>query len=416
MKLSIKYHIVNVSFLGILFILTMTLAICYQAGIINGSYLLPPFISIVWLCIGSYAYIVSDSERNKDILKVIKLFLIPWMAFIVYNCIIFSSQVAHQPFVKSSFVQIMFSPIIILGSFGSYIVFKKDTLRYFLYAIFISYILTLVTLFFKMGSVQFFSGISNVLKGESVSNPFEQNSDLVLALGLLLFYYLDSFIRKRSGEIVHPIIIIILIFLGGKRIEVLAIVFLIGINILLHILPEDRRGYLHFVISLGMQLTMYTFVYVTISGLLSQYIYSHDINTMGRIKMWDYVAQFVRFSPDYFGKGYSFSNLLLEQKQVLTYQGTTYVLHSDVLKVFYDLGFAMFTFWGVYNLFILPSKLRKLFGFELSNLVWTMTVYLFILYFTDNAINYFINQTLFVILTMQTLTLKNEYYAKCTAT
>lgn len=393
--------------------LSMVVALTYQSGIFGGYYLTPFLISLFWLVVGILSYVKSRSESDvRSFLKLSKLFLLPWVIFIVYNFFIFTYGIAYQPFMKSSYIQILFAPIIILGAIGSYITFRKDTLRYFIYAIVLSYIITLFALLFKMGPDNFFAGISSVFVGNSVANPFEQNSDLVLALGLLLFYYFDPFIRKRSNEFIHPIMIILLVFLGGKRIELLAVAVLIITNLLLHILPENRRNKLQFIVSALLQLVMFTFVFITISGFLSQYVYSHGINTMGRIKMWDYVAQYTQFSPSYLGRGYSFSNLLLEENKVLTYQGTTYVLHSDVLKIFFDLGFAMFAFWSTYFLYILPKKIRKLFGFEVSNLVWTMIIYLFILYFTDNAINYFVNQTLFVILVFQTVTLNKEYNNK----
>lgn len=411
MSFNIKFKYPTVSTLGLLYIISTTIAMLNQSGIFNWYYLTAIFISFMWGVIGCIGFLSNHSMQNSQfILKVCYYMIFPWIIFILYNLLLFYSGVAYAPFMKSSFVQILFLPSIILGAIGSYYIFGKDTLRYFLYSIFLEYIILLTILLFKMGPIVFFDSILGSFFNNSVGNPFEQNSDLIFALGLLIIYYSNLFIKNKSREITHSVLVIILVILGGKRIEVSALLILCAINILLHKMQEKNKSITQHIISLGMIIAMFSFVFEVISGNLSQFVYSHNINSMGRMQMWDYVAQYVNFDFHYLGKGYSFSNLLLETNRVLTYQDRVYVLHSDILKIYFDLGFPMFTFWGLYFLHILPFKMKCTFGYEISNLFWTFIIYLFMLYFTDNAINYVITQTLLIILMLEAIDRRNQYY------
>ena len=81
--------------------------------------------------------------------------------------------------------------------------------------------------------------------------------------------------------------------------------------------------------------------------------------------MWDYVAQFTEFSPDYLGNGYQFSNLILEHDRVHVYNGHTYVLHSDILKEYFDMEFIQF---------VIPYLFRKKYVYRIGNFCWSLII------------------------------------------
>lgn len=411
---KIRYSKIRISKLGILYVLTMTYAELFQAGIIKGYYLTAFIIALFWFAIGITHY-VSFGDRNNFLhngKKAIWLIIFPWIIFILYNIFIYVCGVGYAPFMKSSFVQITWTPIIIVGAIGSYFIFGKNTLRYFLYSVYASYVITLLYEFFSMGPTLFVNGILSVFTGISIGNAFEVNADMVLGLGLLGIFYFDTFIRKRKNYQNHGITIILLVLLGGKRIEWLALVGIMLASLVVGFIAERKRNILQNIISILILIGAFVFIYVVLNGILSVYVYSNGINTMGRIKMWDYIAQFANLSWNYLGQGYSFSNLMLEQARVHTYMGHTYALHSDILKIYVDLGFGMFLFWIVYCLFVLPNKIRKNYDYKVSNLLWLFEVFLFILYFTDNAINYYITQTIFCYALFEAIRLRDVPYER----
>lgn len=405
---------IRISSLGIFFVITMLLGELHQAGIINFYYLTAILISLMWAILGLLCYIKSNNRKSlfsSNVIFVGKKLLFPWLIFILYNIFIFATGTGYKSILKTSFVQIMFAPCIILGALGAYYIFKNKTIRYFLYSVFLEYIIVLLYELVILGPSDFFNGILTIFSGNSIGNPFELNSDMALGLGLLVLYYFNARVKKNSTITNHAGIILLLTILGGKKIQWLALIATCLASIVCHILPEKKRNRLQYIISLLITVALFLFVFMEIKGYLSTIVYSLGINTMGRIKMWDYIAQYASFDPTYMGHGYAFSNLMLEINKVHVYQGHTYVLHSDVLKIFFDLGFWMFSFWVIYNLFYLPKSFRVKFNYRVGNLAWYLSLMLFFLYTTDNAINYFITQTIYVFILLQGI--QDEQYYQC---
>lgn len=396
---------------ALVYVILTTLALIHQAGVFNLYYLTSILISAFifgWAVVSCSARRKSFVLIGSEIGYVARLLMLPWVVFIGYNFFLYASGTGYAAFIKSSFVQICFAPCIILGAIGSYYLFGKNTIRYFLYAVVLHYIVLLCYKMITLGPSLFFMGIASIVTNTDYSNPFEANTDLALALGILLVFYCDKFISNETSEKKHIFAVAILVILCGKRIELLSLIIICISSFLTKLLSERHRKIMQNIISISLIALMYFFVYLVISGIMSVYVYSHGINTMGRMKMWDYVAQYASFSVVYMGKGYSFSNLILEKNSVLTYMGRVYVLHSDVLKIFFDMGFLIFSFWLIYNLLYLPKKIRNKFGFRSGNLTWFVTIYLFILYLTDNCINYYACQTLYVLVILQSIRLERN--------
>lgn len=403
---------ITITPLGLLYVTTVTLALFHQSGLFSFYYLTSILISLFWLIMGILNYVIIKTKKKSELFeiekKVASYLLFPWIVMIIYNIILYSTGNGAEQFIKSSFVQIMFVPIIIGGAVGSYSIFGSRVIEYLKYAMLIYYTLAIPIMLYNLGATNFMFGILSPFIGSLATNPFEQNSDLVLSLGILVIYYFDFSKGMKKKKWLLPLGLLIL---GGKRIILLSLFVLCGIKIFNSILSIRNRVRLQYFLSFVLLVAMFVFVYVVKSSILSNYVYSHGINTMGRVKMWDYVAQYVEFSPSYWGRGYAFSNLLLELDRVLTFGNKVYVLHSDILKIYYDLGFLIFTYWGIYNLFILPRKIGKNYNLKSENTVWLLTIYLFLLYFTDNALTYFTVQTVYTYTVIDTIRKYNiEHY------
>ena len=129
--------------------------------------------------------------------------------------------------------------------------------------------------------------------------------------------------------------------------------------------------------------------------------------------MWDYISHFYSMQLMFLGNGYSFCNLILERDRPYTFNGHVYALHSDALKMYVEFGFIMFLFWLVYNLYIVTNSLRKKYGSRVSNIYWIITAYIFVLYLTDNPINYYITQTIYIVVMLQTVNISNDRKVRC---
>ncbi|WP_195953764.1 hypothetical protein [Clostridium saudiense] len=390
---------IKLSGIGMLYIISMTIAYLQTSRYFKMYYLTSYIIACFWIFLALSKYIKNGRRYKSIVYEITKyyglLMIFPWIIFMINNIYIYISGNGYNQFIKSSMIQIQFMPITILCAMSTFYIFKEKSLKYIGYTIISSYIVIFITQIFQEGVLQFFNAVITIFSGNTINNPFECSADILFALGLLSIYYFDKRLIKRLEEKRHVLIAILLIILGTKRIQVIALAPIFFLIILFRKIKLAKvQNIIKSIISIVFALLLYIYVYLINTQYLSRFIYSSGINSMGRVKFYDFISQYFDFSLNYKGHGYSFANLMLEKN------GFYYVLHNDVLKIFVEMGFIIFTFWIIYNLFVIERKIREKISTEISNLYWFMTIYLFILYCTDNAINYFVTQTVFIVIIM----------------
>ena len=85
-------------------------------------------------------------------------------------------------------------------------------------------------------------------------------------------------------------------------------------------------------------------------------------------------------------------------------------MHSDLFKKYVELGFILFFAWIIYIFIIKTRKLFKNQGYWSSEIYLLCTLYVFILYATDNIFSYFLCNVCYCMMPLiaKSLTNKNE--------
>ena len=394
-----KIKMMKISAIGGIFLFLMLMVVLQSMNVVPFYYLTTYILAICWLML----IVIISSNMNirnnfRTYSKIIVLFAIPWIIFILYNVFLYSSGTVVNDYMKSSFIQIMFMPITILYALSLCIVFKRKASRYLIYSFIIGYIMIVIYAFVKGGPLVIVNTIMSLLTGEDGINYFEVSSDLIYALGIFFVYYLfnkNIFELRDIKESKHLWLVLIFIFLGLKRIQILAMIAVIVISLVFKVFSYKRRLIQLIENIVCIIFTIGAFFYVSIiqNHELSLFLWKQGVNKMGIIQMYDYMATYFDFSNKYLGNGYNFANFTLANA------GYMYTLHNDILKIFIDLGFWIFLLWIIYSLFIQRFVIYKKYGKHAEVVYFLMTIYMFVLYFTDNAINYFITQTAYIVLT-----------------
>ena len=119
--------------------------------------------------------------------------------------------------------------------------------------------------------------------------------------------------------------------------------------------------------------------------LASQY----NINFMGRLLTYNYVTeQYSNFSLFFPGIGFGHIDEILvdlvEQNFRINYVPVI-SLHSDILRMYIGVGFIVFGLWIIYQCYIRTNMINKHFGLKSAQIYMCLTLYIFILYLTDNT-------------------------------
>jgi hypothetical protein len=266
-------------------------------------------------------------------------------------------------------------------------VFGKRGIWYNLIAILIANILMIITIIAESGLGNYLSELKTLIisfagvTGETIMQA--EIHELAFCLGAYLVYML----YKPKKDIVYFILLILSLFCflsAFKRIAVLAIGISLVFGYLLKIIARYNKktaGRLVVIFTLIIILLLIAYVAIIHSGVF-ELLEEAGIDTKGRAELYNAVADYYDFSPDFLGNGIGF----------LTYQLQTTMkignVHNDFLQHFVDLGF-----WG-YILWLISITLVRVLYFgrkgNVENAItnFVLTLYLLIVSATDNTMNY----------------------------
>ena len=208
---------VRLSKTAFVFLIFLTVAELFQAGVISGWHLTAVMISVFIFACGLLLLIKNGSVNQSCEVKPAIFVVSQWLVFILYNFVLYLVGVGETIFMKSSMIQVTLPFFILSGGWGFYYIFKNNALRYFRYSIFINFLLVIVIEFFQLGPLAFLKGIASVFSGLSVENPLEKSFDAVFAIGL---YFIYMFNMKNFENKPTKRSVIFLAFFMAKEVNV----------------------------------------------------------------------------------------------------------------------------------------------------------------------------------------------------
>lgn len=207
-------------------------------------------------------------------------------------------------------------------------------------------------------------------------------SDSAFPLGLIFLYFVFS------GKVFYSIISLLLTIVGSKRITFLGI----AVSLVLYfLLKKTRFPVYRYKNSISLLLVIVNFIVVNViiqftQGGYDELIFrytglSADAFTMGRQQLYEYVLKSLD-NYSWLGAGLGKTASLageLDSVDIYRSGGQFANLHSDVLKHFLEFGSVLFSFW-IFLVYRFNTKSVEMF---------TATIYINVLWMTDNVIIYF---------------------------
>ncbi len=351
---------------------------------------------ILSFCIKDKNTFINNKVNNHIYKKIFPLFYKPYIYMISYTLIIWflfgtdgsGSFVRYITRLGSNFLWLF---IMVIYSYRAMKVFGEKAFDLMALSLVISYLVfAVIPALLTSGLIEIFRFATMGTNTTHVASWLEVN-DVSFALGVVAVVYLIKLKKKTLDNYKALFGIMILIFFGGKRIEFLAIAVAFVYYL---IFIKHFNSKLVYKVSLVTVMATSTLFFILIySGMLDALALKYGINFNFRIDTWHYWANRSSFSPMYLGKGSSFVDketfLLVRDHGIIT---NGYVLlngmHSDLFKKYVELGFVGCYFWLYYIVYYRIKKIDHLFGREVGLLTLSITLYNFVLYFTDNTFDY----------------------------
>lgn len=251
------------------------------------------------------------------------------------------------------------------------------------------------------------SGFVSYLVDNSANvRQYYEVHDICLAIPMFIYYYWQMNIEAPHRKL--KIAVAVFISLAGfKRIALAAAAVILILAFLIRI--REMRGIRFTEVIIQCFLCAFGIFWIvfTGTGLIENVAAEYGINMMSRDVIYSFMQQYASF--DFWqsiagGKGLEFCNYrLLLASGVELHNMTITALHNDLLKLDIEMGLAGYLLWLAYTIFLVPAYLRSNFGPKAKTAYVLLTVFVFIVYATDNTTTYPVFQmVLFCILACAT--------------
>lgn len=378
----------------LLFLISAVLILTIRFWGINMNIYIKYIISGIWCFFLIFILIKNNSFRARNIKRQLFLMTLPIFAISVYAIIIWTinsnNSIEHTSRLVSTFLYLCLPwGFVSMG----YYYFGKKSIDYLFYAGCISYFIgSILGLIVQYGINGILTYTQSLISGvDSSANFIMEVHDLTFAMGLFLLYYLFFEDKNTKHHYKKVIISALLIFLGLKRIEVLALI--VAILIYFALLKWGKKiTFRAVVLTIVFLIINLGFVYIIDSGILEQLVNIYNINTSGRLDLYTYAKQYFKWSPTFPGLGFTYFSKLFGDLSTSGFRingyGVAHGIHSNVLVQYIENGFVVFCLWIIYSFYFKTKRLYKKCSIVSAESYLLLTVFVFILYLTDNCFKY----------------------------
>lgn len=370
-----------------------SVAYCFQSTI-TAQLLVSAFwiIRMFFLLIKDYRA-QQTSGRIKDCVFALMIFLLPQLVIHVYTIVL---VLFGQTRVDVLSTNIVTNAAILLVVVSIYL-FGRKAMWYIFYALALSWFLHLIEYVFTFGPSVITHAIAQGWFNVSIGHENYLELDAVVlstGYGVLLLLFSN---RETNRKAVSLYVMLLIAFLVGiKRISILAI-FLVVVCYLIIRKKDEKKAYKISVIAgwiAAVVCVAFIFV-VSLGDPFYEFMEKLGIDVMARDHFHKYIMKQTEFSPLFLG----FGRGSVKAAMMRRYEGYTYV-HSDIIKMFFELGFIPFLGWLYFNLVFVAKCYKKQYSESAAVFYMLTSAYTFVQYLTDNTESYFVCIVVRCIITM----------------
>ena len=196
--------------------------------------------------------------------------------------------------------------------------------------------------------------------------------DITFGIAILLLYYLVAG-KGKPRRILHIILLGFYFLLGFKRILFPAVGVGILYFLLIQRLPEKYRKAVTLGIGICLIAICLGYVVLIRTRLWFDIAERFGIDLMGRKRLYAYMEEYYGLSPTYLGL------------EALEKTGNRR-LHSDVLRLYIELGMPVFLLWCAMTFILISAHLEKHYSMQVAAIYMSVTLLMFVTFLTDNTL------------------------------
>ena len=362
--------------------------ICSVAYCFQSTILAQVLVGAAWVARAAIAFWQRYRKdrgipHKKECVFVAVLFLAPQIVIHLYTVLLVILGATDPGVLSTNAVSYMAVFLVIASIF----LFGKAAMGYLFCALAFSWFLCLIRNVFVHGFGIILDAIAQGWFGASVGHENYLELDaVVLSVGYYLVYYLFSTLKTKKNSLPLTIMFVVIGLVGVKRIVLLAFVLVVACYLLIRKMEETKAHKIAVIAGWCAAALCLGFIFLLSQGnLFYQILDKFGIESMARDYFYKSIMSKTEFSLGFWGYGRGGVKLAMTSQ----FSGYSFV-HSDIIKMFFELGLILFVGWLYFNLVFVAKCFEKEYGKSAAIMYLFVMACTFVLYVTDNTESYFV--------------------------
>ena len=370
--------------MSLVYIFTMAIAFTSNFMGVNTNYYLRLGVGLLWIVI----WVI----RSKGVIqtnKFLRHLIIPWIC--IFALTLFLWVFNRPEYFDSSYVTRMFSNVLycLVATLNAYIglvFFGKKVIKLSFFALICSIAANFMSVWNIYGNANIITYLKNVFVQDYAygSTMLDVSMDMevqgaTMALGLFFVYYL--FFYNDGTKITKTLYILVSLlglYIGFKRVVLLGVLLVVAI---LWILKSKKANVKNVILYAFIVFTILAFGYVVVvkTDLISLISMYFNVDMMGRTNIYRNASKLFEISPFYLGLGFGYAAKYM-------FDTTNFAVHSDIVRMYIELGFFPFFAWLWYYIYFVPQKVVDVIGSEAGKICIAATIFTFSTFLVENTL------------------------------
>ena len=228
-------------------------------------------------------------------------------------------------------------------------------------------------------------------RGWDISLEFH---DLAFSVGYIILYILYEKRYKSKRGLIFFVLTVFMVVAAGKRIGLLALVCTIILWKMMSRLGEHGKKRMMFWTGISIVAASFLFLQFTMNPDIRKIAAELSVGMSGRDYYYEALQPYIKNDITFLGLGRNAVQVIMTEDFPWFGIGN---VHSDIYRMYAECGFVLFFLWLVWYLIKMEQSAAKKFDVHVAEFVFLLTVYTFIVYFTDNTELYLMNQYFYVL-------------------
>lgn len=336
-------------------------------------------MGFVWI------FVTGNTKRLNLSLNVMLFQMIPNFIILVWSVGLWVYRQEPLSLIMRGSSMVIYQLLLLAMLISAGAMFGKQCIEYTAMGFILANSLILLDVMRRLGVGTTVSGmmafLMSVGSADNIVSANLEVQDLTFGIAILLVYYLVDG-QDEHWRWFYVLGLTFYLFMGFKRILFPAIAPAAAYCILIKKLR--RKTQIALTVTIGLVLIAIGLGYVVLirTGLWFDICDRFGIDLMGRKRLYGHVASYYTISPSYMGMGNGMVSTVLEAVE----KNGNRRLHSDVLRMYIELGMPMFLLWCAVTFILTYTFFARHYSLRSARMYFAVTVLMYVTFLTDNTL------------------------------